>query len=129
MMPLCRVIYKINGQISIIHPAPKARLKDESDQVFLNRVSIKACKGTELEGLDYEDIDSSNLPDRKFRDKWRGDKQNGIRIDHSVITAVERKEKIEKQLDIELVKNKPDVITVIRLQRELQKNKRKEITT
>lgn len=118
---LCRIVYRPDGQISVIHPAPKARLKDESDQDFLGRVAIKACKGMELEGCDYDDIDSSTLPSRQYRDKWRGNKVTGIQIDHSIITEVEKRQSVEDSLDQELIKSNPDLIKIVRLQRKLEK--------
>lgn len=176
----CRIVYKPDGQVSIIHPAPKARrinvefpkgwrpphtkkpekaaivysLSDnpsgrlqiayirsiggkaeiESDDVFLERVSEKAVKagrtikpdGTmvpgPLEGLPFEDVDPSTLPqDRKNRDKWRGKKGKGIKVDPSVVTVAEKRQAVEDELDTELAKASPDSVQAIKLQRKLDK--------
>jgi hypothetical protein len=118
---LCRVIYKPDETIAVIHPAPKARLKDESDQDFLNRIALKTVKGTELENCPYDDIEKATLPDRRYRDKWRGSKVTGIKIDHSIVTEAEKRQTIEDDIDNELAKSNPDLAKVMKLQRKLDK--------
>lgn len=117
----CRVIYRSDKTVAVIHPAPKARRSKETEAAFLKRVFEKAIKGTELEGLPYDDVEPSILPDRKDRNKWRGKKGEGIKIDHSVVTMAEKRQAIENELDAELAKATPDLVQVIKLERKLQK--------
>lgn len=77
---ICRVYYRSDGTVAVVHPAPGARRKDESDADFMERVAEKAVAGTELEGLPFDDKASSELPDRKDRSNWRGDKATGMRV-------------------------------------------------
>lgn len=193
----CRVIYKTDGTIAVIHPAPKARRQintsevleateaaqirlileesaitmreiannaaeedreaaevvavlaeaavgpvivipdaiHEADQDFLDRVAEKATKDIEvrnpdgsitivphpLKGLPFDDIDPATLPDRKDRDKWRGSKATGLRVDQSVVTLAERRQAVEDALDAELAKPVPNAVTALKLQRRLDK--------
>lgn len=170
----CRVIYRPDGTVVVIHPAPKARqitvtytkkgldafskkypdnlsplpapgvpfvfndcsevrinipymkklggvVEVESDSNLVNRVYQKAIKGTELEGLLYGDIDPTALPDRKDRDKLRGKKGEGIRVDHSIVTMSEKRQAIEDGLDAELAQTNPDPVKAMKLQRKLEK--------
>ncbi len=118
----CRIVYKPDGTVSVIHPVSKARKPKETEAAFLKRVFGKAVKGTELEGLPYDDVEPSSLPqDRKDRDKWRGKKGEGIKVDSSIITIAEKRQAIENELDAELAKAAPDPVQVIKLERKLQK--------
>ena len=170
----CRVIYKADGTVAVLHAAQKARtitvtytkeglnkyrkefpwdktilpkpdvcykyldcvktkikiprmkllggkIETETDDALLARVYKKATKGTELEGLPCEDIDPKTLPSRKYRDKWRGKKGDGIKVDHSVVTKAEKRQLLEDKLDVELDKPTPDPIKAMKLQRQLQK--------
>ena len=73
-----RILYQEDGTVSIIHPAPKSRRKDESESDWLKRVFDKATP----EGVEYEDVNKSTLPQsREFRSAWTGKKGKGIRID------------------------------------------------
>jgi hypothetical protein len=154
----CRVVYKLDKTVAVIHPAPKARRSGETESAFLKRVCQKVIKsqgemidgvlqklvveqektapsqevigrlhdqlteiGERLEGLPHDDIEPSELPSRKDRDKWRGKKGQGIYIDHSIITEAEKRQAIEDELDAELTKDNPDAIKAVRLQRKLDK--------
>jgi hypothetical protein len=69
-------------------------------------------------GMEYEDMDTSQLPqNRADRDRWRGTKVTGIKIDPSVVL---RKDLL-KQMDDELAKANPNTVAVLRLQRKLDK--------
>jgi hypothetical protein len=114
-----RVYYKPDGSVVVIHPAPKARRKGESNQDFLDRVATKAAYSAGLEGLPYDDVDPATLPDRKDRDKWRGSKAQGLRIDPSVVTLAEQRQAVEYALDAELAKPAPNAVTALKLQRQL----------
>jgi hypothetical protein len=121
-MNMCRVVYKPDGQVSVIHPAPKARRGKETAVEHLERYYQEVIiKKPALSGLDYDDMDSTALPDRKDREKWRGSKGGGVSIDVSVVTLKERRQAIEDVLDLELVKGTPDAIVIARLNRQLDK--------
>lgn len=121
---LCRVWYKPDGQVAVTHPAPKARLDGETDQEFLDRVCVKTAKELGLEGLDYDDVEPSTLPNRKDRDKWRGNKATGLQVDASIITQAERRQAIEAERDAILdkpVHTNKDLIDIAKLNRKLDK--------
>jgi len=109
---MVRVIYKAGGDVAVIHPVADRPL----DEIF-----EKAVKGTDMEGLPYDDMEASELPAREHRDKWRGAKGQGVRIDHTVETPVERKEKLSALIEVELKKPNPDPVAAMRLMRKLEK--------
>jgi len=99
-MSKVRVIYKSNGGVSVIHPAPKSRRKDESEEQWLERVFAKATPV----GAEYDDIDSSELPqNREDRGAWEGAKGQGVIINQvkaaKIKSEKERRKKIEKEKD------------------------------
>ena len=63
-----RIIYREDGGVSVVIPAPKSRREDESEVDWLERVFAKATP----EGADFEDIDEeiNLLPSRRFRNAW-----------------------------------------------------------
>jgi len=72
-----RIIKKQDNSISIIHPAIKSRRLDETEDKWLKRVFDKAIATQNFKGLDYIDIDASELPNsREYRNAWelKGDK-------------------------------------------------------
>ena len=79
----CRIVYRADGGISVIHPAPNSRRKDETKAEWLERVFAKAVVDQDdLYGQEYDDVEESEIPsDRKHRDAWTGSKGNGISID------------------------------------------------
>ena len=100
-----RIIYKPDGKVTVIHPAPKSRKDGESEADWLKRVFERAVKGTDLEGLPYDDVDSSALPDsREDRAAWEGSPGKGIRVNKT--KAAELKEAREKAALIEEEKKK-----------------------
>lgn len=115
------VFYRPNGEITVRNIAWKNRLEGESEDDFLARVvSSKPVMG--IVDCPYDIMEDTDLPqDRSARGKWRGVKDEGISIDNSIITRQEKMEKIEKDIDAELVKPNPDIASVMRLQRKLQK--------
>jgi len=53
--------------VSVIHPAPKSRRQDETEEQWLARIFDKATP----EGAIFKDIDISAIPDdRTFREAW-----------------------------------------------------------
>ena len=98
-----RIIYREDGRVSIIHPAPKSRRQDETEAQWLERVFSKATP----EGAEFRDVDTDkeDLSDRTFRNAWvKG--VNGKAVDVDMPKAreitkgrlrIERKPLIEEQ--------------------------------
>ena len=62
-----RIIQKENGNISVIHPAPKSRLENETEAEWLDRVFTRATP----DGAVFSDVDDAQIPsDRSFRNAW-----------------------------------------------------------
>lgn len=133
-MTRCRVYYRQDGKISVDHAdqrpekAPEGMTNDQwIDKQFLESgerkpdLHIDSDLANPL--LPNEDVDDSSLPngndptDKKDRDRWRGTKAAGIRIDNSIVL---RKD-LAAQLDAELAKPSPNAITAMRLQRRLDR--------
>lgn len=115
----CRVVFKPDGKVSIIYPAPKSRRADESERDWLNRVLGKSMGQNGFVGLDFVDMDASLLPGGD-REKWRRN-GNSIIVDDTVVTKAEQKKAVEDELDAELDLETPDVAKALRLQRKLDK--------
>ena len=75
-----RVLYREDGKVSIINPIYRNKKITETDGEFLKRVFDKATP----KDVEYDDIDNSELPDRKDRDMWIGSKGNKISIKKSI---------------------------------------------
>jgi len=63
-----RIIYKKDGGVSVVYPAPKSRRPDETEDQWLERVFSKSTP----EGAEFKDIDTDieDLSDRTFRNAW-----------------------------------------------------------
>lgn len=131
-MSKVRVVYKPGGEVAVLHPAPNARRKGETEEEQLERYYQQATKrrvdpetGEEvihkLEGLPNEDVPVANLPDRAQRDRWRGEKGQGIVVDPSVITLADRKKALEDELDAEIAAPGGNPMTAMALQRRLDR--------
>jgi len=87
-MGTVRVVYKKDKTVSIIYPM--GRKENETKEDWLNRAFEKTMrsvydeKGKQtnpLHGLEFDDIDSSELPqDRVERNKWEGEKGKKIKV-------------------------------------------------
>jgi len=86
-MSKCRIVYKPDKSIAVIHYAPKSKLTYE-------QAMEKSMQG-ELSGLPFDDIENTELPSREFRNAWEGEKGKKISINNT-----KKQEIIEK-------KNKP----------------------
>ena len=75
-MSKVRVIYNNGGSVGIITPIWRNKKKTESDLEFLKRAFDKATP----KGAIFDNIEDSNLPDRKDREFWIGEKGKGISI-------------------------------------------------
>ena len=113
-MDKVRVFYRLDGGVSIFHPAPKSKRPDETEDAWFERVSAKAMRpnvyddegklldGSPYHGLPYDDVDVSTLPaDRSTRDAWEGEKGKGVKVNqgkaNKIAKAKERTEKIEAE--------------------------------
>lgn len=102
-MALCRVWYRNDEKVFVSYGDLDIPLKKNPAKYL---------------GMEYKDMDTSQLPqNREDRDRWRGTKATGIKIDSTVIL---RKDLL-KQLDDELAKTNPNAIKALRLQRKIDK--------
>lgn len=116
-----RVVYKPDKTVAIIHPAPKSKRKDETEEEWLERVFTKAMQPQKegqqvnpLYGLPYDDIDSSELPQsREDRNAWEGEKGKGVSIN---TTKAEKIRKEKKKA--ELIQEKLKEIAIKELEKE-----------
>lgn len=97
-----RVVYKADKSVSVIHPAPRSRRPNETEDEWLERVFSMAMVG-ELNGLPYDDVETSELPvDRRDRNAWEGEKGKGISVNYTkaqqLRKEVEEEEKILEKL-------------------------------
>lgn len=122
-MSKVRIWYWPDSKVSISHPDLRPRKKPENMTMNewidkqLNDVSKKA---PQYQGLQYDDVDSSTLPIRnEDRNRWRGSKGQGIRIDGTVVL----RQDLLQQIDDELVKAEPSVVEIERLRRKVEKGK------
>lgn len=93
-----RVVYKPDRSVAIIIPSKGG---DYETKV------LDCMKSDNLQGLPYDDIDSSQLPIRENRNAWEGEKGQPITINPAKIqpkpkTAEERLLKLEQ--DVEALK-------------------------
>jgi len=58
-----------DGRTAIVHPAPEARMPDESEDIFISRIMAADLPA---EAIDPHIIDDAQMPaDRTFRDAWK----------------------------------------------------------
>lgn len=95
-MAICRVVYKPDKSVAVLHYAPKSRLTRE--EAF-----AKMAKDSGLEGLDYEDMEDTSLPSREDRNAWEGEKGKGIKVNQ--VKAKESKDAKTKRGKIEAEKD------------------------
>jgi len=74
-----RILYKADETVAIIIPAPKSKRENETENEWLERVFTKASKN--ITYIEFEDVEESALPSREHRNAWRGNKQNGLKVD------------------------------------------------
>ena len=95
-----RVIYKEDGSVSVVYPAIKSRKATETENEWLERVFSKATP----ENADYEDMESSELPDQTDRDAWEKRPGGGIRISNRKKKEVMDRRLIDDEKDALLEK-------------------------
>ena len=94
-----RVVYKPDGSISVIHPSPNSQERGETESQWLNRVFNKTQKNdSKLAGLPFDDIEESVLPDRNYRDAWRGSKGSGVAINEQKRGEIEQERLIKAKI-------------------------------
>ena len=117
-----RIWYHPTGKVSVSYPDLRPEKKPEGltlDEWIDRQLNLIPIKAPQFAQLDFEDTDTSQLPqDRADRDRWRGTKATGIKIDTTVVL---RKDLV-KQIDDELAKPNPDIITVERTRRKIELN-------
>lgn len=120
-MSKVRVWYHPDGKVSVSHPDKRPEKKPDGmtiDEWAGKQLNDVAKKAPQFQGLDFDDVDSSTLPIRdENRNRWRGSKGQGVRVDNTVIL----RQDIEKDLDDEFAKQVPNPVAVLRLQRKLDK--------
>ena len=92
-----RIIYQNDGTVTIVHPAPKSKSPLETEDEWLLRVFTDTMEQNGWVGLDYKDVDESELPERdEDRNAWvRDDK--GVKVDTDKAEKM-RKEREEAEL-------------------------------
>ena len=96
-----RVVYKPDKSVAIIHPAPKSQRIGETEEAWLKRVFSKSMVG-ELEGLPYDDVDFSELPQsREYRNAWEGEKGKKITVNQQKAQdmAQEKQQKAQDKIN------------------------------
>lgn len=113
-MTLCIIHRTETGGVGVVHPAPASRLEDETEGAWLERVKVRAVP----EGAPTAVIDTSALPDRASRARWRW--SNGtIAVEAESLDAVRLD--AETKIDAEfarLADVNPAVVRVRALKRE-----------
>lgn len=65
-----RILKKSDGSVAIVHPAPKSRRPDETEEEWFLRVADKSTPN----GIAYEDVPNEKLPaTREYRGAWEWD--------------------------------------------------------
>ncbi|HDY67877.1 hypothetical protein LCGC14_2861220 [marine sediment metagenome] len=121
-MAKARVFYRTDGGITVRRMNKSAKLPTETDTEYFDRTMPIETRSI-LVGATYEDINESALPvyASATRNKWRKKAGGGVKIDNSVVTTIEKRKKVEDDLDAELAKPAPNAIAAMRLQRKLDK--------
>jgi len=122
---LHRVIYRADGSVMIMSPNSEVRLKDETESEQLERFYQRHLKGhPHHDGLDYEDMDTSELPsNRADRGKWRKNPTGkGVIIDSSIVTPAELRQADKAALQAEREKPAPNMKVALDLILKLQEN-------
>lgn len=116
---LVRVYRLPNGDVAIVHPSSSMRNAGETDKQLLDKVCAKLPE--QKAGYTYRDIERSELPDKIHRHKWRLEANGKIKIDNSVLSADEKIDIIQSQIDDEMSKPNFDANKVLLLQERLKK--------
>ncbi len=101
-----RVVYKPDKSVAVIHPAPKSRRPDETEEQWLKRVFDKTMQPqydkqgqqiNPLYGLPYKDVEDTELPQtREDRNAWEWNKTKK-KVVINQVKAKQLKDEKEKQ--------------------------------
>ena len=95
-MSIVRVVYKLDKSVAVLHYAPKSM--HPSNQAF-----DRMMERSSLAGLEYEDIDSSQLPQsREYRNAWEKEKGKVFKINQGKKNEIDEK-KNKKSLEERIV--------------------------
>lgn len=83
-----RVVHMADGEVAVIHPAPKSRRPEETKEEWLARVFAKAMTADDMVGRPYEDLKTEDLPDRKLRKAWVKKDGGGVGVDPDKVVAL-----------------------------------------
>ena len=83
------VVYKPDKSVAIIHPA---RCGD------IHEIVAETVTGTELEGLEYEIMESIDLPDRSTRNGWEKEKGKPFKINQAKVNEFNKKTQIAEKI-------------------------------
>lgn len=116
MINRCRVILKENDKTEILFLINSNSLTD----IDWAKKADEETKKYGKDSFDFIDIETKDLP-KCPKHKLKGNKENGLYIDENAITVDEIIEAKNKEIDLELEKETPDSIKLIRLNREKEK--------
>ena len=106
-MHLCIVWERADGGVCVTHPAPNARLGNETDEQFAERIRIKDIPAGKPHHIQRSDA----LPGRRFREAWR-QVGGGIGVDlpsaRSIVMADLRAERNRRLTETDAEKNRLD---------------------
>lgn len=91
-----RILYNQDETISVVIPSPQSRVDGEPQDRWLKRVFDKATPS----GVEYEDIEKSDLPDSEFRDAWTKKKGQPIKINVAKMKHISDERKINAEMRI-----------------------------
>lgn len=99
----CRVIYKPDKSIAIHYPALKSKHPNETEEQWLERVFTKMSARPDLNGLPYDDIDQSELPQNwQDGDVWEGEKGLGVWLSLEKTQEAKDKKELEEKIQEKL---------------------------
>tara|TARA_Y100000310_G_scaffold6097_1_gene6957 strand:+ start:433 stop:837 length:405 start_codon:yes stop_codon:yes gene_type:complete len=128
-MAICRIWYRADEIVFITHYQYQMKPPGQTDQEFRDAENAKILlkNPAKYGALDTDDVDDSTLPDccfggtpdrlRGLREKLRGTKAAGLRVDNSI----RNRQDIVYEIDTELDKPSPDMKKVAKLERKLRK--------
>tara|TARA_Y100000310_G_scaffold329732_1_gene400125 strand:- start:3934 stop:4362 length:429 start_codon:yes stop_codon:yes gene_type:complete len=102
------VVYKPDKTVSVIHPLKEAQHAGESINQFLQRIYSESVAGTDLEGLPYDIMNKSGLPDRNNRDAWEGEQGEGVTTNTVKAAQINKQKRREELIKKRMKKNNRD---------------------
>ena len=94
-MAIVRVVYRPDKSVVILHYAKKSKFSREE---AFDRMIKQSNLG--LEGLPYDDIDDSQLPQsREHRNSWEGEKGVGVTVNQIKANALDSELLIKQEME------------------------------